>query len=450
MTALPGQRDAALAALKALGAQLMGEDTGPFGTTLSVMVPPEQLVAVAQLPQAQEIEVYAPRRTLNDLSRVIMSISSNTLYTTPNYMNLSGLNVTVSLNDTGVDSTHKDFQGPGGLRLLGLPSALTDDSSGHGTHVAGTIMGNGSQSSNVVSATNPIPGSVIGAGFQGKATNALLFVQSLGLVTGTTIDEAFLIGGSLVSDAYLQTNASFNLGPTNLISNNSWGYDAVYSYDMHAASFDQATRDAQPNAQGEQPMLFVFAAGGAGNGNVFGEGGAEGTIVPPATAKNVITVGALDEARFITNGVTFDAVNTNDVFFPWTDNDVYVAWFSSCGNVGAGTEGIYGRFAPDVVVPGMFTISCRATNYVDLSNATYITTYPYPNQQVLAGQTQTNIFSLASPSDTVELAIVITPNANSPTPFPTNLDILAGTSKRRRTLQQSQSTGISWCCQVHY
>jgi hypothetical protein len=103
-----------------------------------------------------------------------------------------------------------------------------------------------------------------GAGFQGKATNANLFVQSLGLVIGTTIADAFQEGGSYLSDAALQTNASVQLGPTNLISNNSWGYDGITAYDMHAASFDQATRDAQPGVPGEQPLLFVFAAGGRG------------------------------------------------------------------------------------------------------------------------------------------------------------------------------------------
>jgi hypothetical protein len=103
----------------------------------------------------------------------------------------------------------------------------------------------------------------------------------------------------------LQTNASTNLGPTNLISNNSWGYDGVTTYDMHAASYDQATRDAQPGVPGEQPLLFVFAAGGGGNGNDYGGGGAAGSILSPGTAKNVITVGAVDSARFITNQVDF-------------------------------------------------------------------------------------------------------------------------------------------------
>ena len=170
------------------------------------------------------------------------------------------------------------------------------------------------------------------------------------------------------------------------------------SYDMHAASFDAATRDAQPGVPGEQPLLFVFAAGDASNGNDNGGGGAENSILSPGTAKNVITVGALDAARFITNEVTFgdqttnNAPSTNAIFFPWTDNNDLVSWFSSCGNVGPGTETLSGRFKPDVVAPGMFIISCRASNYVDPSYSTQVTPYFFGGQIVLPGHTQHQLY----------------------------------------------------------
>jgi subtilisin-like proprotein convertase family protein len=419
VTTFPGERDAALASLQALGAQLMGEESSPFGPTLTVLVTADKLAAVAQLPLAREIEAYAPRRLLNDLTRVTLGVATNTLYVTPNYLDLTGSNVTVNLNDSGVDGTHPDFLGSSGtVRLEGV----TNDYEGHGTHVAGIIMGNGSKSATV---SNAVPGSIIpGAGFQGKATNATVFSQALGLVIGTTIAAAFQEGGTYLSDAYLQTNASVELGKTNLISNNSWGYDGVSSYDMHAASFDQATRDAQPGVRGEQPLLFVFAAGDGGNGNDNGGGGTEGTVLSPATAKNVITVGAIDAARSITNQVTFDGVTTNAIFFPWTDNNDLVAWFSSCGNVGAGTEGLSGRFKPDVVAPGMFIISCRATNYVDPTIATEVTPYPFAGQVVLPGKVNNYTLPLVPanfPGDTEELIIEATPNSQSPVPFPSLL-----------------------------
>ncbi|MGD0814502.1 MAG: S8 family serine peptidase [Verrucomicrobiota bacterium] len=407
VTTFPGQRDAALAALTQLGATLIGEDRSPFGPTLVVNVPSGSLTAIAQLPLAQEIEAYMPRRLMNDLTRVIMGVATNTLIGTTNYLGLTGLNVTVNLNDTGVDSTHPDFLPTS--RLVGdFPSSLTD-TDGHGTHVAGIIAGNGSESDTV---TSQIPGSIIpGADFRGKATNATLFVQALDLVAGP-----------YVSDSFLQQNASVNLGPTNLISNNSWDY-ASSVYDMHAASFDAATRDAQPNVDGEQPLLFVFAAGNNGSGSDSGINGRANTILSPATAKNVITVGAIDSPRFITNEVTLDFQNTNEVWYGDTDNSNLVADFSSCGNVDIGIEGLYGRFKPDVVAPGMFTISCRAADYVDPTNQTVVTDYYYTNAVAL---NQTNYYQLPPlPDDTSALIVIISSNALSPSPFPTNMLLLA-------------------------
>jgi subtilisin-like proprotein convertase family protein len=401
VTTFPGQRDAALAALSGLGAKVVGEDRSPFGPTLVVSAPADSLAEVAQMPLAQEIERYSPRRLLNDLTRVQLGISANTLTNATNYLGLSGSNVMVNVNDTGVDATHPDFKGPNGLRLLGD----TNDFDGHGTHVGGIIAGNGSESSTL---TNPPPGSILGADMRGKATNATLLVQGLDLVTGP-----------FISDAYLETNASAQMGKTNLISNNSWGYPSTV-YDMHAASYDAATRDAQPGVSGEQPLLFVFAAGNNGNGDDSGLDGHAGTISSPGTAKNVLTVGTSDSPRFITNGVDYSTPltngTTNAVFYGGTDNSNLVAGFSSCGNVGVGVEGTYGRFKPDVVAPGVFTVSCRSTNYVDPTYENFLTVYPFAGQTVLPRQT--NDYQLKLFSDTSLVIVQVSPNAASPSPFP--------------------------------
>ncbi len=400
VTTFAGQREAALSALEDLGAKLVGEDSGPFGPSLVVSAPPDSVAAIAQLPLAQEVETYARRRLLNDISRVQLGVSANTLTNTPDYLNLSGSNIVVSLNDTGVDATHKDFTGAGStVRLTGDPGALVDDD-GHGTHVAGIIAGNGSQSSKV---TNQVPGSVLGADFRGKATNATLYVQNLDLIIGP-----------FVSDNQLQINASSNLGPTNLISNNSWGYSSM-SYDIHAASYDAATRDAQPMLKGEQPLLFVFASGDGGNGDDSGVDGQGGTINSPGSAKNVITVGATDTPRFLTNQVSYDGQTTNQVFLGATDNSNLVTYFSSCGNVGLGVEGITGRFKPDVVAPGVFIVSTRSHNYVDPTFDTLVTDNAVTNQIVDPGKT--NYYPVLYPTDGSELIIQIVTNAGTPAGF---------------------------------
>jgi len=57
-----------------------------------------------------------------------------------NYLGLTGKNVMVEVNDSGIDRMHPDFGTGGGLpiRVFGGP---TTDANGHGTHVAGIIAG---------------------------------------------------------------------------------------------------------------------------------------------------------------------------------------------------------------------------------------------------------------------------------------------------------------------
>src|SRR5881628_794222 len=95
-------------------------------------------------------------------------------------------------------------------------------------------------------------------------------------------------------------------------------------------------------------------------------GGDPDSIPAPATAKNVITVGAIEQLRNITNAYTTtevvngtNVVSTNTPFLGFTDSDNVVASFSSRGNVGIGTEGDFGRVKPDVVAPGAFVVSTR-------------------------------------------------------------------------------------------
>ncbi|HWD17632.1 MAG TPA: S8 family serine peptidase, partial [Verrucomicrobiae bacterium] len=294
---LPGSHDQALTQIQGFGWPLIGEDKTPMGPEFIVQVPgPNAAITAAQWPLAQEIELYRRRQPLNDLTRVRLGIATNTI-TRTNYYGLDGSAIWMNQNDTGADSTHPDLAG----RIHLDPLTLTGDNDGHGTHVAGILIGNGSESTNI----HGVPsGSVPGANFRGMAPKADLFVQSIDLVVGP-----------LLSDEYLETNASFTLMQdsasqggivTNgFISNNSWGTGDL-SYDIDAASFDAAVRDAQPLRSGEQAMTYVFAAGNSGDGTGNGLDNVQNTITSPGTAKNVITVGAIDSPRDITNQVSVD------------------------------------------------------------------------------------------------------------------------------------------------
>src|SRR5262249_30726930 len=157
--------------------------------------------------------VRAPRVPLNDRTRVRLGISPDQVVRT-NYLGLTGAGVEVNLNDSGVDTTQPDLAG----RVTSTDPLALQDNDGHGTHVAGTIAGDGSQSGTVADAVGSPPG----ANYRGMAPAANLFVLPVDLVTGP-----------LISDGYLQETAARTrtLNSTNaLISNNSWGYIGVNSY----------------------------------------------------------------------------------------------------------------------------------------------------------------------------------------------------------------------------
>jgi subtilisin-like proprotein convertase family protein len=354
--------------LESLGVEVLGTTRSPFGTVFQVQAPMGGLVPLVQLAEVQRVELWRPRVLMNDLARLRVRVATNQ-FTNTTYLGLTGKGVLVNINDTGVDVEHPGLRG----RVVTTDPApwVLVDPDGHGTHVAGTLAGDGAASEGV---TN-ILGSWAEAVYSGMATQAEVHVLPIDLAAGP-----------LVSDSYLQEAAAreyyLERGGTNLlVSNNSWNYAGSSTYDLAAASYDAAVRDALPDLPGSQPLLFVFAAGNAGGGTSEGQAGRAGSIASPATAKNVITVGTIEQPRFLTNtyytlfmtdGSTTNVFelpeSTNDVslittnlpFMPESDSDNQVASFSSRGNVGIGREGTWGRFKPDVVAPGTYVLSARS------------------------------------------------------------------------------------------
>ena len=418
--------DQTIQQIEKLGGRILSQDTSPFGPVVRVQ-PPVNWTALAALPGVQIVEVYHPRVPANDLSRIYTGISADTLSPT-NWMNLNGSNVTVVVADSGIDTNHPAFttggspSAAGGLpiRVQGYSTNDFMDTDGHGTFIAGQIGGNGAGS------LSPVPvgavlaadgyGSVTNADFRGKAPLSTLYAIS--------------------KDVGFKTLQEVSAGLTNaLIVNNSWN-EGDNTYNLDAASFDAATRDALSGVTGSQPMLFVFSAGNAGGGNNDanhdpGQGTAN-TIQSPATAKNVVTVGAQEEQRVITNLVTGWDGSTGAVWQAETSDSSRVAWFSSRGNVGINIEGPTGRFKPDVVAPGTFIVSTRSsqwdTNKVFYRNPTNASTFSYPDipsTQFAPGSLWVNP-SPVIPDNAISINVNVTANGNSPQPFPTNLPIYVG------------------------
>ncbi len=411
VVSFPGQTARARARIEAIGGAVFGEpERTPMGENLVATVPADALATLAQIPEVQIVSARSERRLLNDLARTQVKISQNTTSGPPasHYPDpiaatpLTGDNVLVGVADSGADATHPD--------LAGRVSGGGPDPSGHGTHVIGTILGNGAQSATVGGdgTNSAAQGSRQGAWFTGMAPQAQGMMHSYNLPDFTK----------------QQLAASSNA----VIVNNSWAYFAN-DYDIFAASYDAAVRDSLPFLPGEQQITYVFAAGNAGGGAGNGLGGNPGSVLSPATAKNVITVGGTELYRHITNEVTIITTNSTNVSLPWfpeTSSFDQVAGFSSRGNVGQGIEGPFGRFKPDVIAPGAMLVSCRSVDYTNPPNTLSVSANTYNSLVVDRGRT--NYYSIGIPANCIRADIFVRPpnanptTSNSPVNFPLWLD----------------------------
>jgi subtilisin-like proprotein convertase family protein len=366
--------DAAVKAVEALGASIRERQRGPFGELVTAEVPPGSMASLARLPGVTLVEEVHARALLNDRTGFLLG-SSVDLTNRERVEGLVGSNVLVNVNDTGIDASHPDLAG----RVFSTEPANLEDPIGHGTHVAGTIAGSGASSGSVKVAQ----GSVADAEFGGRSPSARLFILPIDLDVGPVASDIFL------QETYARTNLALNgpSGRTNApISNNSWGYPSATEYNSISALYDAAVRDALPDVTGDQPILYVFAAGNEGVGGDNGLGGRADSLRSPGNAKNVVTVGALESRRMFTNTVVYDtngvmvrsgmtvlpdraydpndpSYETNAVFEAEADSDTQVASYSSRGNVGIGSEGEFGRFKPDVIAPGSYILSTRSAQW---------------------------------------------------------------------------------------
>jgi serine protease AprX len=242
---------------------------------------PAEIRALAKRSDVASIYWNAPLRYMDAEANGLSSVT-RTFQHPADYgqaIPFSGAGVTVEINDSGIDATHDDLkfqqhvvQNTTGLTNLaaydtmlpityveGVPN--TDISSGHGTHCAGIVGGNGAKSNGL---------------YRGVAPGA----QLVGYGSGAVISILDAVGGL----DYAATN-QFSYGAPIRVVSNSWG---------SAGTFDPTDPVSISTYElYKRGIVTVFAAGNDGPG--------EDTHNPYAQAPWVISVGASEKDAVLTS-----------------------------------------------------------------------------------------------------------------------------------------------------
>jgi serine protease AprX len=217
---------------------------------------------VTSLPEVATAEPYVPPQTHNDVARVLLRIDQAG-NAPQSILPQTGEGQIVAVADTGLDDQHPDFQSRINRLIARGRHGDHSDPDGHGTHVAGSILGDGSDS---------------GGQFRGTAPNARLVLQSILDSDDNLVEPVDL--GDLFEEAYSEGAR---------IHNNSWGSPTVSAYAARSAEVDEFVAS-------HRDMLIVISAGNYGTAtqcNNSQPGCVDWlSIGSPATSKNALTVGA--------------------------------------------------------------------------------------------------------------------------------------------------------------
>jgi PGF-pre-PGF domain-containing protein len=300
--------------------------------TLQVRIESSKIADIAAIPGVCWIEKLSRFVILNDVAANITNV-----YETRNTYGLNGSGQIVAVADTGLDtgvndaSMHDDFEG----RIIEIYDTAGDNDasdvySGHGTHIAGSVLGDGSCSNGQ---------------FKGMAPQAELIFQAAGFSNDMLNFPLYL--NNLFSQAY-------DKGAR--IHTNSWGDEDING------EYTILSKDIDLFMWNHPDMLILMAVGNKGV-----DSDSDGiidlySICSPATAKNCISVGAsenirsdkLDNYSALINGKSrFPSYPINSD--KMANNTEGLAAFSSRGPTDDG------RIKPDVVAPGTYIISTKSS-----------------------------------------------------------------------------------------
>jgi subtilisin family serine protease len=362
-----------IAAIGAWGGAVLTASDGLTGAHLRVALPGVALAALLERDDVLWAEPYLPATTFDDRARALAGVPAAV-----DAFGLTGAGQTVAVTDTGLDiqdDLSADFTGRvargfSRAQMFAPCAALSpaqepntwSDLHGHGTHVAGTVVGTGALS---------------GGRFAGMAPAARLVLQSV----SSGSDRLDCLPDA---EDYLQL--AYDAGAR--IHNGSFGrrtgggsceFGCYTGEDASVDDFLWRNKD----------YLFVVAAGNGGRdiNAPFGVIDPD-SITSPATAKNVLTVGASENDRPGASGcwsgtpertcwAALDPTNSSGLRnAPFatdqiSDNSAGMAAFSGRGPTDDG------RIKPEIVAPGTNVIAARS-HYPGVSyGSEYDTDYAY-------------------------------------------------------------------------
>jgi len=321
------------------------------------------LVDIADVPQIAQLQAVRMPTLFHEMARPLLGVdrdsNSQTRVTT-----LDGTGEIIGVADTGLDSNHPDFAGRiVGLVSLGRPG-VTSDPNGHGTHVAGSILGSGNRSNGKLA---------------GVAPGARLYFQSLLDVNGRL--------GGLPADLKRLFQPAYDAGVR--IHNNSWG---AFLHARYGATSLQVDAFVYANPD----FLPVVAAGNDGSclpGRMEKRQGFIDypSMASPASAKNCLTVGASRSSRTTGGFAQLSWSQAWKTTFPLepigsetiSSQSEGLAAFSARGPVDDQ------RVKPDLIAPGTDIASTRSS---DAPLRNFWGAYPGTNAYAFMGGT-----SMAAP-----------------------------------------------------
>jgi len=279
---------------------------------LRIKIQESKISQIAQLNNIEWIEFSPIYKLANNKAAVV--VGANYSWSS---LGLNGSGQIIGIADSGLDTGVDDNNVAGDIHLdfdnrvnaiyywdcsiYGSSCTSANDTNGHGTHVAGSVLGNGTCSD---------------GGIKGMAYAAQLVFQSVGNDSGSNTVFPPLDLNDLFQQAET-ANAT--------IHSDSWG-GSDNSYTSDSQEVDEFIWN-------NKNFTIFFAAGNDGSEGV-------NTVGAPATAKNCITVGNSENDRPPNSA----SDNINEVYSsssrgPTEDN----------------------RIKPDVVAPGTYILSTKSS-----------------------------------------------------------------------------------------